>query len=275
MKLLDFYKSLKPNDKHLLKEFCWILEEKYSLNEADYLAGIKDLENEHIKTLNIWFKKKSEDYPLQYFLNSTGFLDLDFYVEEGVLIPRMETEDIVSWILDYYKTKETFPKNMIDIGSGSGCMGIALAHKLKPDYVGLLEPYKDARKSLDVNIRKHLGGESEQVELLKMPFEEYDFKNEFDLIVSNPPYIKIADPEVTDSVYKFEPHEALYGGLEGYETPIAWFKKSVGHLKQNGLLVFEMAYNQREKIQSELSEYKLEFVKDRFGKDRFFYYINE
>jgi len=274
MTLLEFYRSLNVKDSQLLKEFCWILEEKFSLDENGLLSGILTIEEEHKKILTTWFEKKSDDYPLQYFLNSTAFLDLDFYVEEGALIPRMETEDIISWVIDYFKTLETTPKNIVDIGSGSGCMGIALAEKLGPEYLELIEPFADAQKSLNENIKRHCLGKGFETKLISEPFENYHFNDKFDLIISNPPYIKQADPEVADSVYKHEPHEALYGGAKGYETPVLWFKKSVGQLREKGLLVFEMAYNQREQMQEELKDFKLEFMKDRFGKDRFFYYIN-
>lgn len=271
--LLEFYRSLEASDSQLLKEFCWILEEKFSLNESELLSGILKINSEQKKVLKTWFDKKAQDYPLQYFLNSTAFLDLDFYVEEGALIPRMETEDIVSWVIDIFKEKKGKPRNIIDIGSGSGCMGIALACKLEPDYVELLEPFKDAQKSLKENIKRHCENKEFKTKLVSEPFEEYKFKDKFDLIISNPPYIKKEDPEVTDSVYKYEPHEALYGGKQGFETPVLWFKKSVAHLRENGLLVFEMAYNQRNQLKEELSEFKIEFMKDRFGKDRFFYFI--
>lgn len=266
--LSEFYRNLACTDSTLFREFLWILENRFELSDTKLISGEQTLQGEHIKTLQEWIGCKSKNFPLQYFLNSALFLELDFYVEPGVLIPRMETEDIVKWIFQEYSNRSI--NSVLDIGAGSGCFGIGLAQLFKPRELVLVEPYKDAIKSLSENINRHCEEKPWETSLLEVTFEQFAPDNRFDLIVSNPPYIKEGDPEVTESVYSFEPHEALYGGPDGWEKIESWVHKAYDFLEPGGILVFEMSYDQKQELEACLAAFMPEFHKDRFGKDRFF-----
>jgi release factor glutamine methyltransferase len=132
----------------------------------------------------------------------------------------------------------------------------------------LLEPYGD--DSLEKNAKRLCENKNFNIEIIKKTFEEFEFNEKFDLILSNPPYIRFSDPDVAHGVYEHEPHEALFGGEFGWEKVVAWVEKSYTWLTENGLLVFEISHDQRQTVEEHLSKYKPEVHKDSFGKDRFF-----
>lgn len=270
MTLSSFFQGMEDRSSALYREFLWILEDKFNHKEAELISGKIELGAKELKVLWEWLDKKNQDYPLQYFLGSTDFMGFNFFVEPGVLIPRMETEEIVAWILE---NKDFFEKEIavLDIGAGSGCMGISLAKKIKKAKIlSLIEPYKEACKSLEKNIAELCQDENFLTELIELPFERVDIERRYDLIVSNPPYIRFRDEDVARGVYEFEPHEALFGGEKGYEKYKAWVSKAYPCLKEGGILVMEFSHDQRAVLEKILQDYRPQFFKDSFGKDRFF-----
>lgn len=268
MTLNEFFQTCPSKSRALYREFIWILSEKFALDEAELIAGIVKITQKQQLTLQEWLKLKEQDYPLQYFIGNTEFLNRKFIVKPGVLIPRLETEEIVRWVLQNYIKA---PKNILDIGAGSGCMGISLACEYQTtESLTLIEPYQEALKSLEKNIELHCANQKFKTNLVKDFFENYQFTNMFDLIVSNPPYIAFADEDVQAGVYEFEPHEALFGGEKGWEKYLDWVDKSFDNLSPGGLIVFEFSHDQKTVLEDLLKKYQPVFYKDSFGKDRFF-----
>ena len=267
MTLNAFFQTCEAKSSHLFREFIWILTEKFNLDEAKIVSGVQELDEAQCASLKLWIEKKAADYPLQYFIGSTDFMDLNLIVHDGVLIPRSETEEIGYWVLD--KVKDRSVENMMDIGTGSGCLGIGVACKL-PNLkkLTLIEPFGD--DSLHRNIELHCKNKGFDTEEVSSTFEDFEFKMRYDLILSNPPYIRHGDPDVAAGVYEFEPHEALFGGDLGWEKEVAWVEKSYDHLKDGGLLVFEISHDQRTVLEKKLSRFNPQVHKDQFGKDRFF-----
>jgi len=266
MTLNAFFQNCETKSSHLFREFIWILTERFKLNEAQIVSGVHLLNSEQIQALKEWVDKKKSDYPLQYFIGSTDFMDLNLTVSEGVLIPRSETEEIGYWVLD--KVKDQTVEAVMDIGTGSGCLGIGVACKLPNlQFLTLIEPFGD--DSLAKNIEAHCQKRSFETEFVSSTFEEFKFTREYDIILSNPPYIRYGDPDVAKGVYEFEPHEALFGGDKGWEKEVAWVEKSYDHLKNNGLLVFEISHDQREILTEKLFRFEPQIHKDQFGRDRF------
>lgn len=267
MTLNSFFQKCETKSSHLFREFVWILTEKFKLDEARVVSGIQELEEVHLNSLSNWIEKKARDYPLQYFIGSTDFMELDLVVYDGVLIPRSETEEIGYWTLDKLKDKSI--NTMMDIGTGSGCLGIGVACKL-PDLklLTLIEPFGD--DSLEKNIARHCSGKSFKTSYFKSTFEDFKFKHGYDLILSNPPYIRHGDPDVANGVYEHEPHEALFGGDLGWEKEVAWAERSFEHLNPGGLLVFEISHDQREVLEEKLKRFSPQIHKDQFDRDRFF-----
>jgi release factor glutamine methyltransferase len=267
MTLNAFFQECETKSSHLFREFIWILTEKFKLNEAKIISGLQELEEIHITSLKSWTEKKAADYPLQYFIGSTDFMDLNLVVHDGVLIPRSETEEIGYWALDKVKNRKI--KKMMDIGTGSGCLGIGVACKLPElELLTLIEPYGD--DSLKKNIELHCKDKTFETVHFQDTFEKFKFENDYDLILSNPPYISHGDPTVASGVYEHEPHEALFGGDLGWEKEVAWAERSYEHLSPGGLLVFEFSHDQKTVLEEKLARFAPLMHKDQFDRDRFF-----
>lgn len=225
----------------------------------------KDKE-EFLKLIN----KRMENMPVRYILGEVDFMGLDFDIEEGVLIPRSDTEVLVEAVLKIIdKDKEL---NVCDLCSGSGAIGISLAHYRKNIMVDLIDFYEKPEKISKKNIvRNNLENQVKFIksDLLKEPIKEL---KKYDIIVSNPPYIKedVIDTLMND-VKNYEPRTALSGGDSGlifYERIVEESKKA---LKEDGILAFEIGYDQGGSVSNIMKNsgyIDINVVKDLAGLDR-------
>lgn len=208
--------------------------------------------------------------PMNYVLGYSYFYGYRFKVNEGVLIPRPETEELVGLILNrydaYFSGKEA---TLFDVGTGSGAIAIALK-KEEPS----LKIYASDISMDALKVAKENAEQNEcQVGFLEGsmldPFIEAGLKA--DILVSNPPYIKTGET-IEDSVYDFEPHVALFGGEDGLKFYRELLEKAHLVLKENGLIFFEMGYDLRQSLSALVKQYfpsgEVEVYKDINGKDR-------
>ncbi len=203
-------------------------------------------------------KRRATGEPLEYIVKRVSFYSEDFFIDYGALIPRPETELLIDELSKELKGDE----KVAEIGVGSGIVSIILKKK----FPNLAITATDiSRKALDIakkNAQKH----GVDIELVNTSFLE-GLRDDFDVIVSNPPYIK-KDFELERVVRDFEPHEALFGGEEGDETLreiIKIFKKS-----RVKVLACEMGYDQKARLEPLLKDYDNRFYKDLSGLDRGF-----
>ncbi len=267
MTLNDFFYSCEEKSSHLFKQFIWILVERFQASEAKLISGEHKLSRFEQSILLEWIGLRKKEYPLQYFIGSAEFMGEKFLVSKKVFIPRMETEEISAWVVKNSRGKKV--KSLLDIGSGSGCLGIGTALFLPTlKKLVLIEPFGD--ESLSKNVRALCSQRSFKTKILKKKFQDYSFDQKFDLIISNPPYIYFNDPDVAKGVYKYEPAQALFGGVLGWEKIINWAERCYDWLLEEGLLVFEISHDQRNIVEKKLKKYKPKIHKDSFGKDRFF-----
>ncbi len=189
-------------------------------------------------------KRRCEHEPLQYLLESWSFCGFDFCVGKGVLIPRDDTEVVVNLCVDYLKNSTN--KKVIDLCAGSGAISVAL-DKLAGAEVTALELSDDAFKFLEKNIKLN----NSKVKAVKgdvftayCGFED----NYFDLIVSNPPYIKSDDIQTLQAEVQQEPRLALDGGKSGYDFYEAIIKRWSAKLRHGGALAFELGENQSDYV---------------------------
>ena len=198
-------------------------------------------------------EKRKQNYPLQYIFGKWEFYGLELFVDESALIPRFETEILVDEILKLDCKKD----KILDIGCGSGAISLALADNLKKSYVYGIDINKEAIKLSNKN--------KEKLNLKNVDFFESDiFSNikekNFDIIVSNPPYIDEIDMKTLEKELSFEPQNALYGGKDG----LFFYKKiisgSLDYLSANGVLAFEIGYNQMKIISNLLIENGFEIL---------------
>jgi len=176
--------------------------------------------------------------PIQYIFSTTEFYGLPFFVDESVLIPRPETEELVQWILDDLGSNDRL--RIIDIGTGSGCIPVALAKNLpEATVLGV-----DISEKSIATAQKNAIDNGVQVEFLRLDILSDDLPNlgQFDVVVSNPPYIKISQKaQMEANVLDYEPHLALFVPENDplvFYTSIAIFAKK--HLKLGGSLYFEI-----------------------------------
>ena len=209
--------------------------------------------------------RRCEHYPLQYLLGHWEFWGLDFFVGPGVLIPRPETELLVEEALKTAKTLK--PQIIVDLFSGSGCVGIAIAKELKDTKVFLIEKSEEAFKYAEKNLMHNniLNAQAICADALQI-----EWHKKIDIIVANPPYLTKVEMNNLQTEVQFEPRAALFGGTDGLEFYRASIKKWSEHLNLNGRMIFEVGYNQAQKV-SQLfnsSQFEVEVKKDLAGKQR-------
>lgn len=206
--------------------------------------GNEQITEEKLSELLCLVKRRCKHEPLQYILESWSFCGFDFCVGKGVLIPRDDTEVVVNLCLDYLKNSNS--KNVLDLCAGSGAISVAL-EKIAGAEVTALELSDDAFKFLEKNIKLN----NSKVKAVKGDvFTAYcDFEdNSFDLIVSNPPYIKSDDIQTLQAEVQQEPRLALDGGKSGYDFYEAIIKNWSAKLRHGSALAFELGENQSEYV---------------------------
>ena len=213
--------------------------------------------------------KLKNEQPIQYVLGETTFMDLKIMVNESVLIPRPETEELVNWVLEDIENLDDNLK-IIDIGTGSGCIAISLS-KLKPNLkVTAMDISNSAIEVAEKNaLKNNVDIEFIQADILKIP----SLKENYDIIVSNPPYVREMEKDkMHNNVLKNEPYLALYVPNEDpllFYRPLAKLAKN--SLTPKGVLYMEINQYLGEEVKEVLEESgfaEIELRKDIFGNDR-------
>lgn len=242
-----------------------------------YLMMDEEVDEELLKQFQDGMQRYMNGEPIQYINGKENFFSRDFIVNENVLIPRYETEELVENIL--YKIDDYFDDyssiDLCDVGTGSGAIAITLAlEEPKLNVVATdiseeaLEVAKANASELDAQVTFYQGDMLEPL---------IDRQQKFDIFVSNPPYIP-QDQEIESVVKDNEPHVALFGGNDGLYFYRKIFKDVSHVLKDRALLAFEMGFDQRELMSQAVEQYfpgiPYEIIKDINGKDRmlFIYY---
>lgn len=265
--LLNEYKKVF-NDKETLRAFLFELCNEYGIDL--YMEKDNEVDARVEKRFIDGVEKLRENEPLNYVLGYSYFYGYKMIVNENVLIPRFETEELVGLVLskydEYFKGQKI---NLADVGTGSGAIAIAL----KKEEANLnvcasdisfdaLNVARENAKNNDADITFYQGSMLE-------PLIENNIK--LDILVSNPPYIKqdeVLDPSVKD----YEPHVALFGGDDGLKFYRMIFENAHKVLKEKSMLFFEIGYDQRENLTALAHEYfkdaHIEVFKDINKKDR-------
>ena len=228
--------------------------------------------NKIIKEQNLkYFKKlvheRATRKPIAYLLKKKFFWKSEFYVNKNTLIPRPDTEIILEQILKFTKNKNYL--NILDIGVGSGCILLSVLNERKNFYGTGIDISKNSLDICKINAKKLLL--DRRVKFFKSDVDKFAI-GKYDLIVSNPPYIKTCDLKYLESdVIKFEPKLALDGGLDGLSVIRKVIKKSSELLKKNGKFILEIGFDQKNKVIKLLNNkgfYINSTVKDLANNDR-------
>lgn len=215
----------------------------------------KEVEEKFVKIIN----KRRENYPLEYILNSADFYKRDFYVDERCLIPRWDTENLIEAVKE--KSKNISNPKILEIGPGSGAISITLALELKNAFITGADISKDALKVCNINLNKY---QIDNVEFIYSNLFE-NIKDKYDIIISNPPYIKSEDMNFLQEEVKKEPVLALDGGVDGLDFYKTISEESRDYLKKDGFLIFEIGHDQYDKVKEILINNK--YIDINYKKD--------
>lgn len=207
-----------------------------------YLSFEKPLTEEEIDKYRKLLKRRSKFEPLQYIIGKVEFYGIDFKVNPSVLIPRQETEILVETIIRQYDKNDTL--KILDIGTGSGNIAVSLAKNLDNSFITALDISEDALKTANENAI--LNSVNDRIEFIKIDILKEEFiRNEFDLVVSNPPYISMEEFETLHPELKeYEPKVALTDYNAGFHFYEIISTKSNHLLKPGGKLFFEVGKGQ-------------------------------
>ena len=251
------------------EDIDFVLAERLNLTPSEFeLKQDMVLSEDQVKQANKDIKKLARGVSPQYILGYAWFLGYKIMVQRGVLIPRFETEELVEWALKSLKSGD----KVLDLGTGSGCITVALAKEAEKEGIKDLTLY--ASDITDSALRT-----SEE------NFLNYDLDvttrkanvliglEKFDKIISNPPYIKTNEKKDMDkNVLQNEPKEALFAGKDGLDFYKKFAKQVRDHLNSHGEFFLEFGFNEEEQLKElfakELPDFEIEFRKDMAGKPR-------
>ena len=271
---INFINSLLPFYDEMEAEsfFYLILENRYQLRRIDLaLDADKEFSDAEISNWNVILEKLKTQIPIQYILGTTHFYGSEFIVDENVLIPRPETEELVDWIVKL-NTKLSKKKDLkiLDIGTGSGCIAISLAKNILNSAVFAVDV---SEKALAVAEKNATLNKVIVTFLHKNILETNHLDQKFDIIVSNPPYVRnLEKAEIKPNVLENEPHLALF---VPDNDPLIFYKKiaelAAANLNPNGQLFFEINQylgKETQDLLESLGLKNIELRKDIYGNDR-------
>ena len=214
-----------------------------------------------------YIKEIVEGKPIQYITNNQEFMKLNFYVDKNVLIPQPDTETLVEKVLNMVDKNEKI--KILDMCTGSGAIGVSLAYYLNKSQITLADISNEAIKVAKVNAKKNKV--QERTRFIKTDMFE-NIKEKFDIIVSNPPYIKTNIIHTLEKQVQNEPHIALDGGEDGLEFYKILIEEAPKYLEKSGKLFLEIGYDQKQEVENlarQNGNYeKIETIKDLSQNDR-------
>lgn len=209
-------------------------------------------------------KKLNDNIPIQYIVNEQEFMGLKFFVDENVLIPQPDTEILVEQIINDYKERKI---KILDLCTGSGCIAISLKHYLPQSEIFASDISEKALNIAQNNAKQN----NTEINFIKSDLFQ-NLQDKFDIIVSNPPYIKTDIIKTLDEEVQNEPIIALDGGNDGLDFYEKILKEAYNYLKDEGKLYLEIGYDQKEdliNLYKNDKRYKnIECIKDLANNDR-------
>jgi release factor glutamine methyltransferase len=221
-----------------------LAEHIFKITRAQMIANndmefSKDQTDNYINSI----KKISTGIPIQYITNNQEFMNLNFYVDENVLIPQPDTETLVEEVINEYKEKKC---EILDLCTGSGAIAISLAKYINESNIVASDISMKALQIAKLNAEKNLV--RKKIEFIESDMFNKIYKDDFDIIVSNPPYIKTKVIEELDKQVKNEPYIALDGGADGLKFYKIIIENAYKYIKNEGKVFLEIGYDQKNEL---------------------------
>ncbi len=250
---MNIFEALKKGDNILKKNGIKsykldseiLMSKVFQKNRIDIILNYnKDLSNKEIMLYNNLIEQRSKKKPIAYLVGKKEFWKYEFDVNKDVLIPRPDTEIIIEQTLKLTKNKSRL--KILDIGIGSGCILLSILKERESFYGTGIDISKKTLDICMVNAKKL--NLDDRLRLFKSDIDNFNY-GKYDLIVSNPPYIKKFDLKYMEKdVFDYEPLSALDGGLDGLFKIKKVINNSSKLIKKNGILILEIAYNQTDNV---------------------------
>lgn len=271
-KSIQFFKDKKIDSARLDAEL--LISHALKIDRMGlYLKYDQPLTEAEVSDCREMIRRRSLGEPVAYIVQEKGFYGLNFFVEKGVLVPRPETEMIVDEVLLFLKSNPISNPRILDLGTGSGCIGLSILKNQPEATLVAVDKSEISQRIFSKNAEAL--GLTDRCQFISADIDALDFSNLglFDFIVSNPPYIDVADSRVQKSVRDFEPEAALFASDRGFSLLKSWSKKSIPHLKDKSLMMFEMGMDQGSEMLAHFQTLgafnKISILKDLSGLDRF------
>lgn len=251
-----------------------LLGELLGYNPLELLNHLTEIvEEEIVQTYYKSIDALLTNKPIQYVLGNVNFYGNRFKVNKNVLIPRFETEELVEHTLHYIDKYFNYPIKILDLGCGSGVIGITLKKKKPNADVTMVDISKEA-----LNVTKE-NAQSLDVSVTLIESDMFDkISSKYHVIISNPPYIK-ENEKIEDIVKENEPHLALYAGKDGLDCYKKILKEVKNHVEEKYLLAFEIGSTQKNDVVNLIHEYlgdvQVEPKKDLQGRDRMIFVFHK
>lgn len=250
---------------------CHVLNKEriFLYTNRDYL-----LTDEELSVFSKLIEKRIDGMPVQYITNKQEFMGLDFYVEEGVLIPRADTETLVENVIKWAEKRNNDNITVVDLGTGSGAITVSIAKYIKESYVYSVDI---STAALNIAKRNAIYNGTNNITFLEGdlfgPLRKEKLEGKIDLLVSNPPYIPKYEIEgLQIEVSKYEPKLALDGGIDGLDYYRRIINDAPMFVKKGGYIALEVGHDQGECVKEMMEKkgcYKdIKKVKDLAGIER-------
>lgn len=244
-----------------------LLEHILKVKREYIIAHCEDIvSNEQVTLYQAKLEEIKKGKPIQYITHYQEFMKLDFYVDENVLIPQPDTEILVEKVIEILKNKKN-TCSVLDMCTGCGAIGISIAKYIPKTDIYVSDISKSA---LQIAKKNALKNGVENIHFILSDQFKSIYKKDFDIIVSNPPYIETDMIKDLPTEVKNEPHLALDGGNDGLDFYRTLSNQSISYLKSNGYLCLEIGYQQKEEVSKLLKNYfkNIKIFQDYGGRDR-------
>ena len=251
-----------------------LISHSLNLNKTKLISNaLIELNENEINKIETLINRRLNFEPIAYITNKKEFYGVDFYVNNSVLIPRVETEEIIDLIKEYINKEIDKNKkiSVCDIGAGCGNIAITLKKLFENADITAIEISEKAMQVIKKNCENILQNKN-SINIINADALSFIVKNKFDIIVSNPPYVALKDKDNLQRYLNFEPENALYSGYDGMDFYRNFFNIIDRYLKYNGAFFFEIGFNQGKELINICESFNIknvEIKKDLSGKDRF------